>query len=325
MRIPKKYRPKVAKDNQYKIKNWREYNQALRQRGSLEIWIEKDIEGKWYYDGPKQRGAQYEYSDVCIEMAATLREVYHLPYRQLQGFIESLVGRLGWSVKVPDYTVIQKRIKKLNIVITDGVKRSGEKKYIVLDSTGLKVYGEGEWKVRLYGWEKNRTWMKFHIAVDEATAIIESAILTDNGVGDAKTLKPLLEVVEGKIYKVAADGAYDKYHVYATLKELKIKPLIPPHRRSRIKRHGNKRGRPLARDKSIREIRRIGRKRWKEKVNYHRRSIVENTMFRFKTIFGGKLRSRTPEMSKVEAKIKCKLLNKMTDLGMPVTYVAKAA
>ena len=325
MQIQNKCCPKSRKAGQYKIRNWKEYNQALKQRGSLEIWIEEDIESNWYYRGEAQRGAQFEYSDACIEMSAMLREIYHLPYRQLEGFIKSLVVHAAWEVKVPEYTVIYKRIKKLRISVPDNVKHSKGKKYIVMDSTGLKVYGEGEWKVRQHGWSKHRTWMKLHVAVDETTAMIESCSLTPNNIDDAAMVEPLLREVQGKVNKMAGDGAYDKNKVYEVLKKRKIKAIIPPRKGARIKKHGNRRGVPLVRDKIIRDIRKLGRKRWKEKTNYHRRSLVETAMFRFKIIFGGKLRSRVIEMQKTEVKIKCKVLNKMTQLGMPESYAVKKA
>ena len=310
---------------QYKIKNWSEYNQGLKQRGSLEIWIGQDIQSQWYYQGEKKRGGQFQYSNACIEMACVIREVYHLPYRQLEGFISSLVTRLRWEVKVPNYTVINRRRKCLPVMLKDKIKKTKEKIYILVDSTGLKVYGEGEWKVRGYGWSKHRTWMKVHVAIDEATAIIEGCVTTTNGVDDAAMVGPLLEQVSGKINKMAADGAYDKRKVYKQLSELKIKPIIPPRKGARIQKHGNRPGPTLARDENIRAIRKWGRKRWKQKTHYHRRSIVENTMYRFKLIFGESLTSRITEQQQVEVKIKCKILNQMTGLGMPNSYPLKKA
>lgn len=325
MQLPKHSRPKLRKAEQYKITNWKEYNQALVKRGSLEIWIEEDIESKWYYNGENQRGAQFEYSDSCIEMAAILRQVYHLQYRQLQGFIKSLALKAGWDVKVPCYTQINRRIRQLNLSVPDSVKKQGGKIYLVVDSTGLKVYGEGEWKVKKHGWGKHRTWMKFHIAVDEARGLIESCALTTNSIDDAAVVAPLLEAVKNKVGRMAGDGAYDKHKVYEILKEKKIKAIIPPQKNARIKKHGNKRGKPLARDKNIRDVRKLGRKRWKEKVQYHRRSLVETAMYRYKTIFGGELKSRTIEMQEKEVKIKCIVLNRMTQLGMPDSYAIKKA
>lgn len=319
----KQPRLKSAKGEQYKIRNWASYNQALKQRGSLEIWIEKGIEDKWYYEGDKQRGGQFKYSNTCIELACTLREIYKLPYRQTEGFISSLASRLGWNVIVPDYTVINRRRKNLPIELKGKCKVNGEKKYILIDSTGLKVYGEGEWKVRQHGYGKHRTWMKVHVSVDEATTIIEGCITTTNSVDDAAVVAPLLDQVDGQIAKMAGDGAYDKTKVYKQLAKRKIKPIIPPQKRARIKKHGNLRGRPLPRDQNIRAVRKLGKKQWKQKVHYHRRSIVENIMYRFKTIFGGKLSSRTFQQQQVEVYIKCKLLNKMTELGRPDSYKVK--
>ena len=325
MQLPNKRRPKSRKAGHYKIRNWKEYNQALKQRGSLEIWIEDDIESKWYYQGGLQRGAQFKYSDVCIEMAAVLRAVYHLPYRQLEGFVRSLVTYAKWNVSVPEYTVIHKRIKKLDISVPQSLKNSAEKKYIVIDSTGLKVYGEGEWKVRKHGWNKHRRWMKLHVVVDESTAIIENCCLTGNNTDDAAVVEPLLDEVKGTIKKIAGDGAYDQLKVYKALKKRKIKAIIPPRKVARIKKHGNKRGKPLARDKNIRDVRKWGRKLWKIKTNYHRRSLAETTIYRYKIIFGGQLKAREPKMQSEEIKIKCKVLNRMTQLGMPKSYEVKKA
>lgn len=314
MKQQNKNRPKATKSNQYKITNWREYNQGLKQRGSLEIWIEEGVEKSWYYEGKKQKGAQFTYSDSCIKMICYIREVYKLPYRQTQGFMESLIQKLQWKVKVPDYTLINRRRKKLHIEVK-GTKK--EKKYIVVDSTGLKVYGEGEWKVRQHGWSKYRTWRKIHLAVDESSGLIESCAMTTNAVDDAQMVEPLLTEVNGKINQMAGDGAYDTMIVYRELEKRKIKPIIPPRVTAKISKHGNSGGREKPRDKNIRGIRKLGRKKWKKSVNYHRRSIAETTMFRLKTTFGDKLTSRNFKQQEIEVKIKCDALNKMIKLGKP--------
>lgn len=315
-------RPKAAKRCRYKVTNWSAYNQALKQRGSLEIWIADEVEQQWYYRGASQKGAQYVYSDSCIQMACIIKEVYHLGYRQTQGFLESLIARLGWQVQVPDYTVINRRHKNLHMEVKGSNKAN---KYLVIDSTGAKVYGEGEWKVRQHGWTKHRTWRKIHLAVDERTGIIESCAMTTNSVDDAAMVGTLLDGVEGKVNKVAADGAYDKKKVYQQLEKRKIKPIIPPRRGARIAKHGNCRGKQLPRDKAIRQIRKQGRKQWKNKVGYHRRSIAESTMFRLKTIFTDKLSSRVVDHQTAEVSIRCYALNKMAELGMPQTIKVKKA
>lgn len=312
----------VSKENRYKITNWSSYNQALKQRGSLELWVDEEVKESWYYQGKAQRGAQYQYSDSCIELACIVREIYNLGYRQTEGFIASLVKGLNWQVQVPDYTIINRRRKSLDIKIKGGSKG---KKYIVMDSTGAKVYGEGEWKVRQHGWSKHRTWMKIHLAVDESTGQIESCATTTNSIDDAAMVKPLLNEISGEVTKLAADGAYDKKKVYNELERRKIKAIIPPRKGARIEKHGNSGGKEKPRDKNIRAIRKLGRKDWKKKVGYHRRSIAETTMYRFKNTFGDRLTSRILIQQKIEVKIKCMALNKMAKLGMPVTIKLKNA
>ncbi len=289
----------------------------------MQVWISDEVGKQWYYQGENQKGAQYQYSDSCIEMACIVRQVYHLGYRQTEGFLESLTVRLGWKVKVPHYSVINRRCKRLSVEVKGTARQEG--KYIVIDSTGVKVYGEGEWKVRQHGWGKHRTWRKIHLAVDESTGEIESCAMTTNSVDDAAMVEPLLKQIDGKIKKIAADGAYDKKKVYQELSKRKIKPIIPPIKRAKITKHGNSRGKELPRDKTIREIRKMGRKKWKKKSHYHRRSIAESAMYRLKTIFGERLSSREMLRQQVEVKIRCYALNKMAELGMPETIKVKTA
>lgn len=322
MKQQKTNRPKATKRSEYKITNWSQYNQALKQRGSLHIWMPAEWENQWYHQGENQRGAQFRYSDSCIEMACIIKQVYGLAYRQTQGFLESLVAFRGWQVQVPDYSVIQRRHKRLNIAVK-GTDSQG--KYIVMDSTGAKVYGEGEWKVRQHGWSKHRTWRKIHLAVDEGTGIIESCAMTTNSVDDGAMVDVLLDDVEGEIKKMAGDGGYDHKKVYEQLSKRKIKPVIPPRKNARITKHGNSGGRQLERDKAIRRIRKVGRKRWKKQSGYHRRSIVESSIFRLKSQFGEKLSSRDIEQQQVEVRIRCYVLNKMAKVGMPVAIKIRAA
>ncbi len=325
--MPKRtsHRSNSCKTGTRKVKNWSSYNQGLKQRGSLDIWIDPTTLEHWYYQGSSQRGAQYVYSDVCITLACTFRELYHLPYRQAEGFLSSLVNKLGWEVEVPDYTSINRRHRKLHIDIHRSAKVRKGKMYVVVDSTGAKVYGEGEWKVRQHGWSKRRTWMKIHLSIDEHTGQIEGCQTTTNAVDDAEVVGALLDQANGKIGKFAGDGAYDKEKVYKELENRKIKPIIPPRRGAKLKKHGNSKGEPLPRDQNIRDIRKLGRKKWKIATNYHRRSIAETTMYRFKCIFGDHLSSRTSEHQQVEVRIKCRILNKMTELAKPEYFPKRKA
>jgi hypothetical protein len=312
----KKPRQCNTKSVRYKVTNWNEYNRSLKNRGSLTLWLSDDVVKTWYYQGKKQKGAQYVYSELCIETCCVLRKIYHLPYRQTEGFVSSILKLLGESIATPDYTIICRRNKSLQ-VIDDLAKVKGGKIHIVVDSTGLKVYGEGEWKVRQHGYGKHRTWRKIHIAVDPETSIIHALELTTNSIDDASMTEPLLNDIKDNINKFGGDGAYDKTKVYDFLENENIKPIIPPRKNAKIKKHGNCKGKKKPRDKAIRYIRKHGRKKWKNKHQYHKRSIAETTMFRYKTIFGDRLQSRTIERQIVEAKLACMILNKMTLNGMP--------
>lgn len=315
MRNKNTTRQRTSKRGCYKVTNWSEYNRSLKTRGSLCLWVSDDICSKWYHAGPSQQGAQVKYSEICIEACCTVRKVYRLPYRQTEGLLRSIIKLSGLGLQAPDYSVICRRSKALNIVLP--VTRVGESLHIVMDSTGLKVFGEGEWKVRQHGWGKHRTWRKIHIAIDPTTGEVQAAQMTSNGVDDASVAEPLLNQVKRKIKTFRGDGGYDKTKVYGILKKYEIRPIIPPQKNARIKKHGNCRGRAMPRDKAIRYIRLHGRKKWKCMTGYHKRSIVENTMYRYKTILGDKLQARTFKRQTVEALLSCKILNKMALCGMP--------
>jgi len=310
--------------SRYKIKNWSEYNRSLKNRGSITLWMSDDVRKRWYYKGKKQRGAQYKYSTQCIEACCMIRKVYHLALRQTEGLVEDIIRILKLEMDVPDYTILCRRSKDLEISSILAKKiNSGEHLHIVMDSTGLKVYGEGEWKVRQHGYSKRRTWRKIHIAINPDNGTIHAVDTTNNGVDDASMVKPLLEKIKGKVKKFGGDGAYDKMKVYDILEKKKIKPIIPPRKNAKIFRHGNCRGRTKPRDQNIRYIRKYGMKEWKRILQYHKRSLAETTMFRYKTIIGDKLQSRNFECQRTEVLLSCKILNKMAACGMPVSVKIK--
>ena len=196
-------------------------------------------------------------------------------------------------------------------------KKSTGPLHLVLDSTGLKVYGEGEWKVRQHGYSKRRTWLKLHLAVDPRTHEIQAAMVTEPGVTDAETVPALLGQVEDPIESAAGDGMYDRRVVYDALEGRSARAVIPPRRDAKVKRHGNSSGPRLARDENLRRIRRIGRSAWKEESGYHERSLAETAMFRMKTIFGDGVASRCSPQQATEAGVRCRALNIMTHQGMP--------
>jgi nickel-dependent lactate racemase len=185
----------------------------------------------------------------------------------------------------------------------------------------LKVYGEGEWKVRTHGVSKRRTWRKLHLEVDEMTGEIIVSGASGNDVSDGEMFVEMIEQTDEEIEQVSCDGAYDQKKVYEAIEKKKIKRVaIPPQKNAKIWKHGNRKGEKLIRDENLRHIRRTGRAKWKRESNYHRRSIAETAVFRFKTIFTDKLQSRKQENQFQEMHIKSALLNQMTHLGMPDSY-----
>src|SRR4051794_15772261 len=298
----------------YRVRNWSQYNDALVNRGSITLWVDQETLQAWRHQGPSQRGAQFRFSDLAIECLLTLRAVYHLTLRATEGFARSLFEVMRADLTVPDYTTLCRRAATVRVTLP---KKAAGPLHLVLDSTGLKVYGEGEWKVRQHGYSKRRTWLKLHLAVDPRAHEIQAAMVTDPGVTDAETVPALLDQVEGPIECAAADGAYDRQGVYDALKDRSARAVVPPRRDAKIKRHGNSSGPRLDRDENLRRIRQIGRSAWKEESGYHERSLVETAMYRMKAIFGDGVASRTPARQATEAGVRCRAVNIMTHQGMP--------
>jgi hypothetical protein len=300
----------------YKVTNWRKYNESLVQRGSITFWFSDDVIDRWEHanDQPKV-GHPFFYSDTAVESLLMLRELFQLPYRQTEGLGRSLIRLMQVDVAIPDFTSLAKRAAKLKIAL-DVADRQGPI-HVVVDSTGLKVFGEGEWKTRKHGVSKRRTWRKLHLAVNSETQEIEAEVLTENSGHDADQVEDLLEEIKAPIDSCAGDGAYDQWKVYETLVAEQIEPIIPPRRNAKIQQHGNSSQSPLERDEAIREIRRVGRKQWKKDVGYHRRSLAETAMYRIKCCFGPMLKNRKLENQCTEARLRCKILNRFTHLGLP--------
>jgi len=311
---------------QYRIRNWNEYNAALVKRGSLTIWVDEAAASLWLEPQSNGlRGASRFYSDGAIEIALTLKAVFRLPLRATEGFLASILSLMGFhELPVPDYSTLCRRQKTLPVVIDEQRDRTAAI-HLVVDSTGCKVYGEGEWKVRQHGYGKRRTWLKLHLGINEGNGEIRAVVLTNNSVGDAETLPDLLEQLEEPLSQVSGDGIYDTLGCYEALEERRqeqeqdLKVAIPPRHTARILHHGNKKGARHARDENLRRIREIGRKAWKQESTYHRRSLAETTMFRFKQQFGERLSARQFKSQATEVFLRCRILNIMNALGKPVS------
>ena len=317
--MPKQKRTQSRPKTLYRVRNWSAYEQALVQRSSITFWLSDDIEQSWLYEGQKQRGSQFDYSDKAIEIMLTIKEVFHLTNRGIEGFVRSLFQIMKIGLPVPDHSTLSRRGKTLKVKLP---KKASGRTNLVLDSTGLKIYGEGEWKVRKHGYSKRRTWRKLHLGADPENGEIQAVLLTENSISDDATVKELLAQIEQELLACAADGAYDKRKVYDALNEHSpgVEILIPPRKNARIWQHGNSKAEPLKRDENLRYIREHGRQQWKEDSKYHMRSLAETAMFRLKTFFGDELSARQLETQTTQALIRCLVLNRMTHLGMPESY-----
>ena len=317
--------PKHAKKSSrpkqlYRVRNWPEYEKALVQRGSLTFWLTDDFEKVWLYAGEKQRGSQFDYSEQAIEIMLTLKEVFHLSNRGVEGFVGSVFAMMNLDLPVPDHTTLSKRGKSFKVKLP---RNSQGPINLVLDSTGLKIYGEGEWKVRKHGYSKRRTWRKLHVGANPDSGEIQVAVLTGNSTSDDAVVREILAQIEQPLLSCAADGAYDKRKVYDGLDEHSpaVEILIPPRKNAHIWQHANSKEERLKRDENLRYIRKYGRQQWKQDSGYHIRSLAETIMFRLKTIFGDKLSARLLETQTSQALIRCLALNRMTHLGMPDSYL----
>jgi len=325
--------PKQAKEGKkksgkkkktYTVRNWKEYNEALVNRGRLIFHITDEAIRLWEEnERAKKRGRPKKFSDIAIETTLTLGQIFRLPLRSTEGLMSEILSKLGSSCISPDYSTLCIRGKTLKVDIR--IRSVREDLHLVVDSTGIKVCGEGEWKVRKHGWSKHRTWLKVHLGADEKTGDIVVGDVTGNDVHDGTMLPVLLWQIpeETPITQCSGDGAYDTRTCYEVLEKRGIPIVtIPPQKNAKIWKHGNTKGDRHIRDENLRQIRKKGRSTWKDESGYHRRSLSETAMFRYKTLFGDKVSARTFENQRTSLLLRLKALNRMTMLGMPETVVA---
>ena len=302
----------------YKVKNWREYDQALQQRGSLTLWVTPEAIAAWYPPPTGKRGRARRYSELAIETGHLLRLAFHQPWRQTEGLLRSIATLLGISLDVPDHTTFSRRSVNVSLITLPSTTAPV---HVLIDSTGLKVYGAGEWQAEKHGQRGRRTWRKLHLAVNPSSGEILASELTTNEVGDPSMVGALLDQIPGAIASVTADGAYDGEPVYRAIaaRQPDSAPavIIPP----RVTAVPNSTAdiAPSLRDQHIQTIQEKGRRGWQKAVSYGQRALVETAMFRYKTLIGPQLRARTLTTQKTEARIACSVINRMTQLGMPVS------
>jgi hypothetical protein len=305
----------------YRLRNWKNYNESLINRGSLTIWFSEDVISAWCNQARTgKRGHPEKYDDTAILTMVTVQEIYRLALRQTQGFFRSVFELLKLELPVPNFSVLSRRRAALEIELP--IRRRNEPVHLVVDSTGMKVFGEGEWKVRKHGYTYRRTWRRLHVGIDEATGEMLTSVVTTNNVTDGQVLPELLDQVTAEIEQVSGDGAYDKRNCYDAIRRRKAKAAIPPRRNAKIWRRANAKEERLPRDENLRRIRKVGRAAWKKESNYHRRSLAETAIFRLKQIFGGKVSARSFNGQAAQLLVRCAALNRMTHLGMPDSYKA---
>jgi hypothetical protein len=323
-----------------KIVNWSQYNQALVNRGNITLLIDEQLESatdngtsNLTYRGHKadghKPGRRFSYSDQLILLIALFRELYHLPLRQAIGFSVGIFKLSHLAMMVPDYTTLCRRLK--HVIVPLGAAsylrhrhsnhhsnyQPDQSLVVLIDSTGLKVMGEGEWTIRKHGKQYTRDWRKVHLAVDYTSRDIVAVTTTDADTPDISGLETMLDQCARQnlnIGQVIGDGAYEGHRAHMRVKQHKAVLISPPRADAIV--HPNNPSLKL-RNRYVRDVRHIGMEAWKEQVGYHRRSLAETAMFRLKSSFGGNLRSKTEANQTAEVKLRVNLLNHFTNLGLP--------
>ncbi|HCG8570544.1 TPA: IS5 family transposase, partial [Vibrio parahaemolyticus] len=211
----------------YKITNWKQYNKALINRGSLTFWIDEEAIRQWKQSKQDKRGRPRQFSDLAITTALMVKRVFSMPLRALQGFIDSVFSLANVPIVCPHYSCISRRAKQVEVSFKP--KTRGAIQHLAIDATGLKVYGEGEWKVKKHGTDgKHRVWRKLHLAVDTSTHEVVAAELSLSNVTDAEVLPNLLKQTRRRIIEISGDGAYDTRDCHDAIRFKRAVPLIPP-------------------------------------------------------------------------------------------------
>jgi len=300
------------------VTNWAEYDESLRRRGDLTAWICDDALAVWSAPPRTTPGGQPVYSDIAIEMCLTLRMVFKQAFRQTQGLMRSIAKLLGVDIAVPHFTTMSRRGNGLSLS-AKAVPQHGSPVQLVVDSTGLKIFGEGDWLEQKHKTKrKRRSWRKLHLGLDLVSGQIVCSDLTTDDIGDPTALPGLLDQIDGPVEMFIADGAYDGEPTVKALAERfssAVKITIPPPKNAILSPDAGQN--PSIRDRHIADIAAHGRMAWQKSSGYNQRSRAETMMGRWKTVIGPKLKARSFENQKIEAKIGVRVLNRMTGLCRP--------
>ena len=298
----------------YRVGNWRAYERGLRARGDVTVWFAEEALSTWTPPPPRCRGGQQRYSNLAILTALTLRMLFHLPLRQAEGFVASLLRLMDLDLNAPDHTTLSRRNRD---VLVPALSRDDDRPiHLIVDSTGLKMYGAGEWCSRKHRKANERGgWRKLHIGVDDDGYVVAAA-LTQNTVDDADMLPDLLGQIDAPLRRVTGDGAYDTRSVYEAVGEAGgtgVEVVVPPRRAATASPKAT--GPWEQRNQHLERIAEIGRQAWQKETSYRQQARVEGTFLRYKRILGGSLRAKRFEPQKREAMVGCTVLNKLLALG----------
>ena len=298
----------------HRVTNWPAYEAGLRARGSLTVWFTAEAIAAWRAGPRTGRGGQPSYSDLAIATALALRAVFRLALRQAEGLIASVLQLLGLDLPVPDHSTLSRRAETLEVPRPEAGRAPV---HLLVDSTGLKLCGPGEWLAEKHGTRTRRGWRKLHLATDADTGRIVAAALTGHDVDDGSRTGPLLDQVDGPVASFTADGAYDRDDVYAEVaaRHPGADVVVPP-RSSAVPSDAAETA-PTQRDRHVRCIAERGRMGWQKASGYNRRALVEADVSRWKRVIGDGLRSRTDGRQATEVATAAKVLNRMLDLGRP--------
>lgn len=301
----------------YRTTNWHDYNKALARRGSLSIWF--DPETQWLAAPTGKRGRQPVFTDAAIQACLTLKALFGLPLRQTTGLVASLLELAGLDWPVPDFSTLGRRQKTLTVHIP--YRPSTGALHLLIDSTGVKAEGDGEWSAKKHGPSKPRDWRKVHLGIDAETLEVRAIEVTGSRVGDAPILPDLLDQISADhcIGVVTADGAYDTRACHAAIAARGAAAVIPPRRNGKPWKEPA--AGAAARNDALRSCRRLGRAIWKRWTGYHRRSLVETKM-RCLKLLGERVMSRDFDRQVAELQIRAAILNRFTALGTPHTQPA---
>ena len=301
----------------YKTRNWRSYNQALKRRGSLTIWFDPAM--MWGAASTGKRGRQPAYSDAAIQTCLTMKVLFGMALRQTTGFVESMLRLIGLDWAVPDFSTLSRRQKTLKVNIP--YRGSEGPLHLLVDSTGIKVEGEGEWNARKHGGTKRRVWRKIHIGIDEKSLEIRAAEFNTSDVGDAPMLPELLDQIppDQEIATVTADGAFDTRKCHDAIATRGAAAIIPPRKNAKPWKPDT--AGAIARNEILRTSKRVGRTIWRRWSGYHRRSRAETKMHCVK-LLGQRLAARDFDRQVAEFQVRVAVLNGFTALGTPITEVA---